>query len=104
MEANGGDSNLAGNANGNINANVNANANANTAPQTTLQTSSDTSTLPDENTLVSFNPIIELKWTEDQTLYVRTGYVREMKNAADSAHSYLRWHRLIFSPQPTALS
>jgi hypothetical protein len=102
MEANGGggDSNVAGNANGNINANVNAN----TAPQTTAPSNSDTSTLPDENTLVSFNPIIELKWTEDQTLYVRTGYVREMKNAADSAHSYLRWHRLILSPQPTALS
>ncbi|HEX8737861.1 MAG TPA: hypothetical protein VF721_21195 [Pyrinomonadaceae bacterium] len=60
-------------------------------------------TLPDENMLVSFNPITELEWTEPGMLYVQTGYIREMKNTADSARSYLRWHRLIFSPQPIAL-
>ena len=60
-------------------------------------------TLPDENTLVSFNPIIDLKWTEDKMLYVQTGYIKLMKNEADSARSFLRWHRLIFSPQPVAL-
>ena len=63
----------------------------------------EVSTLPDENMLVSFNPITELEWTEPAMLYLQTGYVREMKNSADSARSYLRWHRLIFSPQAVAL-
>jgi hypothetical protein len=63
----------------------------------------EVSALPDENMLVSFNPITELEWTEPGMLYLQTGYIREMKNSADSARSYLRWHRLIFSPQPIAL-
>lgn len=100
----------AGNANLNVNANTNANANANTDANAnanltpTPAASADTSTLPDERTLVSFNPIIELRWTEDNILYARTGYVREMKNTADSVHSFLRWHRLVFSPQAEALN
>lgn len=71
-------------------------------PQAT-NTNTETGTLPDENMLVSFNPITELEWTEPGMLYVQTGYIREMRNAADSARSYLRWHRLIFSPQAVAL-
>ena len=74
-------------------ANENADANAN----------SGVGTLPDENSLVSFNPIIRLEWTEPGMLYLQTGYIRELKDAANSARSYLRWHRLIFSPQPVAL-
>ncbi|HEX9959529.1 MAG TPA: hypothetical protein VGB00_01185 [Pyrinomonadaceae bacterium] len=66
-------------------------------------TNAEVSTLPDENMLVSFNPITELEWTEPAMLYLQTGYIREMKNSADSARSYLRWHRLIFSPQAVAL-
>lgn len=97
------------NAAGAANTNANANTNTNTNSQTNVNTAAsvvnaDTSTLPDENTLVSFNPIIDLEWTEDSMLYVRTGYVKEMKNPADSAHSYLRWHRLIFSPQAVAIN
>ena len=61
------------------------------------------STLPDEATLVSFSPIIELEWTEDKMLYLQTGYVKQFKNEAENVRSYLRWHRLIFSPQPVAL-
>jgi hypothetical protein len=60
-------------------------------------------TLPDESMLVSFNPITELEWTEPGMLYLQTAYVREMKNTPDSARSYARWHRLIFSPQAVAL-
>jgi len=71
----------------------NAQANANT----------EVSALPDENNLVSFNPITELEWTEPGMLYAQTGYIVEMKNASESARSYLRWHRLIFSPQAVAL-
>ena len=76
---------------------VNGNANAPT------NTSQETATLPDENQLVSFNPIISLEWTQDSLLYLQTGYIKQMKNETDSARSYLRWHRLIFSPQAAAL-
>lgn len=70
------------------------------APANTIQ---ETATLPDENSLVSFNPIISLEWTADEMLYLQTGYIKQMKNETDSARSYLRWHRLIFSPQVGAL-
>jgi len=66
-------------------------------------TNQEMATLPDENSLVSFNPIISLEWTADEMLYVQTGYIKQMKNETDSARSYLRWHRLIFSPQAGAL-
>jgi hypothetical protein len=36
-------------------------------------------------------------------LYLQTGYIKQMKNEADSARSYLRWHRLILSPHSVAL-
>jgi hypothetical protein len=62
-----------------------------------------TATLPDENSLVSFNPIISLEWTADDLLYLQTGYIKQMKNETDSARSYLRWHRLVFSPQASAI-
>ncbi len=96
-----------GNANTNVNSQANSNgqatAQANTNPTANSTANQATGTLPDENTLVSFNPIIDLKWTEDKMLYVQTGYIKQMKNEADSARSYLRWHRLIFSPQAVAL-
>ena len=79
------------------NSNTQTNSNAN---QTAVPSINQTAgLLPDENTLVSFNPIINLEWTEDKMLYLQTGYIKLMKNEADSARSYLRWHRLIFSPQ-----
>jgi hypothetical protein len=94
----------------NINTNINSNAPAtNSNTNTTANTNANTTinqplgTLPDENMLVSFNPIINLEWSEDKMLYLQTGYVKEYKNEGDSRHSYLRWHRLIFSPQAIAL-
>ncbi len=69
-----------------------------------IVTNQETATLPDENSLVSFNPIISLEWTEDSLLYVQTGYIKQMKNETDSARSYLRWHRLIFSPQAAVIN
>ncbi len=59
------------------------------------------STLPDEKQLVSFNPIVELIWPSDDLLYVKTAYVRRMKNDADSVTSFGRWHRLVLTAQPT---
>ncbi len=59
-------------------------------------------TLPDESTLVSFNPIVKLDWTADDILYFQTAFVKKMKNDADSVTSFARWHRLILTPQPSA--
>jgi hypothetical protein len=87
----------AGDANATANSPVNATAQPNSPMNQQVET------LPDESLLVSFNPIINLEWTEDKMLYLQTGYIKLMKNEADSARSYLRWHRLIFSPQAVAL-
>ena len=57
------------------------------------------STLPDEKLLVSFNPIVELMWTADDLLYLKTAYVRRMQNTADNVTSFARWHRLALSAQ-----
>ena len=73
--------------------NENANAPVNAAPAT--------STLPDPAKLVSFNPIVTLQWTTDDILYFQTGYIKQYENPADNRASYLRWHRLVFSPQPS---
>jgi hypothetical protein len=72
--------------------------NSNVPPAPASNTQSAT-TLPDPSTLVSFSPIVDLEWTSDDILYFQTGYIKEYKNAADSRRSYLRWHRLVFSPQ-----
>ncbi len=98
-----GNTNTDANAAVNSNMQSNANAQTDTNAQVNNATNQPVGTLPDENTLVSFNPIIDLKWTEDEMLYLQTGYIKQMKNEADSARSYLRWHRLIFSPQAVAL-
>jgi hypothetical protein len=74
----------------------NAQTNLNGAPN-------QPTTLPDEASLVSFNPIIDLRWTTEEMLYFQTGYIKQMKNETDSARSYLRWHRLILSPQAVSL-
>lgn len=84
-------------ANANTNSNANSNSTANVAvPQ-------GVNTLPDESALVSFNPIVQLKWAEDQMLYLETGYVKEFKDSTQNTRSYLRWHRLLFSPQAIKL-
>ena len=76
-----------------LNADSNSPAvNSNTAP----------STLPDPSTLVSFNPIVMLAWTSPDILNFETAYIKRMKNEADSAASFVRWHRLILTPQPVA--
>ncbi|MGD9561933.1 MAG: hypothetical protein AB7F88_06910 [Pyrinomonadaceae bacterium] len=81
------------NAAANSNANGNANTNAAALPP---------GALPDPNTLVSFNPIVMLKWPTEDQLYFQTAFVKRMKNDADSVMSFARWHRLILTPQPSA--
>ena len=73
-----------------VDANTPAPANTNTEAPTTL---------PDEKTLVSYNPIVGLNWTADDLLYFQTAYIKRMKNEADSVTSFQRWHRLVLTPQ-----
>ena len=74
------------------------NADANQVPATNTNTASP-STLPDPATLVSFNPIVALNWNAPELLYFQTAYIKRMKNEADSATSFARWHRLVLMPQ-----
>ncbi|HEY2867141.1 MAG TPA: hypothetical protein VGJ02_08620 [Pyrinomonadaceae bacterium] len=60
-----------------------------------------TSTLPDPSKLVSFNPIVLLEWSSDDILNFQTGYIKQFENPTDNRSSYLRWHRLVLSPQPS---
>lgn len=76
-------------------ANVDPNANIQPTP-----TPDDQSTLPDEKLLVSFNPIVELAWTQDDLLYLQTAYIRRMQNEAENVTSFARWHRLALTTQP----
>ncbi len=78
------------------NANTETNTNAATTPN------QPSTTLPDEKTLVSFQPIIALEWSADNLLYLQTGYVKQYRNG-EGARSSLRWHRLILSPQATVI-
>ena len=75
-------------------------ADAKGVPATNTNTNTGAATtLPDERTLVSYNPIVALNWTADDLLYFQTAYIKRMKNEADSVTSFPRWHRLVFSPQ-----
>lgn len=78
-----------------LDANVQPDANA-VPPSASNQ---GATTLPDEKTLVSYNPIVGLNWTADDLLYLQTAYIKRMKNEADSVTSFQRWHRLVLTPQ-----
>lgn len=71
---------------------------ANAPPPVNTNTAAPT-TLPDEKTLVSYNPIVALNWSADDLLYFQTAYIKRMKNEADSVTSFQRWHRLVLTPQ-----
>ena len=75
--------------------------NSNTAAASPTPADQPLSTLPDEKLLVSFNPIVELAWTLDDILYLKTAYIKRMKNESDSVTSFARWHRLVLTAQPT---
>ena len=78
---------------------ANANVEANQSPLA-VNAKEPTSTLPDEKSLVSFNPIVALSWPEDGMLYFQTAFIKRMKKELDSVTSFQRWHRLVFTPQP----
>jgi hypothetical protein len=76
-------------ANSGVDANQSATANSN----------QQASTLPDEKSLVSYNPIVSLAWTANELLYLQTAFIKRMKKEADSVTSFPRWHRLVLTPQ-----
>ena len=78
---------------------ANADPNSNTAAPSPTPADQELSTLPDEKLLVSFNPIVELAWTAEDLLYLRTAYIKRMKNEGDSVTSFARWHRLVLTAQ-----
>jgi hypothetical protein len=77
-------------------------SNENTGADLTPEPEQPLSTLPDENTLVSYNPIVEIAWPSEELLYLKTAYLKRMPNVADNVTSFARWHRLVLSPQATA--
>lgn len=83
-------------------ANTTEDANQTGNANQTQQPNPSGATLPDTASLVSFNPIIALEWTQPDLLYLQTGYVVELR-IGDGARSYLRWHRLVLSPQAEAV-
>ena len=84
-------------------ANAEANSETNTA-NANVQPDLPSTTLPDEKLLVSYNPIVEVEWTADDLIYLKTAYVRRMKNDADSVMSFARWHRIVLTEQPAPQS
>lgn len=56
----------------------------------------------DSSKLATFLPIINLGWTTDETLYLQTGYVKDLIQG-EPVRSFLRWHRLNLSPQAAVL-
>lgn len=84
-----------GNSNTEANTNANANVNAAGTPETKT-------TLPDAKSLVTFNPIIRLEWNQDALLYLQTGFLRNFADETENVSSFLRWHRLVLSPQAPA--
>lgn len=81
----------------------NANTDANVQPQPAAPVANvPLSSLPKEEDLVSYNPIVNIAWTADDLIYFETAYVKRMKNEAENAHSFARWHRIVLSVQPAA--
>ncbi len=85
-----------------VNNEQNPQLDANTETNASTNPAQPSMTLPDERTLVSFQPIIALEWSADNMIYFQTGYVK-LYRTGDGARSSLRWHRLVLSPQATAI-
>ncbi len=83
-----------------LNADVNTDSAAANSETNANVNSQQPTTLPDEKTLVSFNPIVALVWLTDDQLYFQTAAIKLMKLETDNATSFQRWHRLILTPQP----
>lgn len=92
------------NTNANANSNVKANTNVNANSNSNVALPQDVNTLPDESTVISFLPIVQLEWSEEKILYLQTGFVRDFKDSTQNTRSNMRWHRLLLSPQAVKLN
>lgn len=59
------------------------------------------STLPDPKLLVSYNPIVQIAWTQENLIAFQTAYMAHPVDTAPTI-SNARWHRLALSVQPTS--
>jgi hypothetical protein len=82
------------------------NSNSNTQKPDDSSTSQTTpaGALPDEDSLVSFNPIVRLEWDDPTMLYFETAYLRFFEDESKNVKSFARWHRVIFSAQPVQIN
>jgi hypothetical protein len=60
-------------------------------------------TLPSAQPPASFNPIVALRWSQDDALYLQTGYVKDF-GSGELVRSFMRWHKLNLSPQGAVLN
>lgn len=66
-------------------------------------TNSAVTTLPTDQPPASFNPIVALRWSQDEALYFQTGFVKDFANG-EPVRSFMRWHKLNLSPQGAVLN
>ena len=60
-------------------------------------------TLPTDQPPASFNPIVALRWAQDDALFLQTGYIKDF-TGGERVRSFMRWHKLNLSPQGAVLS
>lgn len=58
-------------------------------------------TSPEPSVPLSFNSIVRVEWSQPETLYAQTGFMRIYANQTIS--NYLRWHTITLSPQAILL-
>lgn len=51
---------------------------------------------------ISFNPIVNLVWSQPESLYAQTGFVRDFEN--EQVRNFMRWHLLRLSAQAALLN
>jgi len=71
--------------------------------QTAPANNAPVTTLPSAQPPASFNPIVALRWSQDDALYLQTGYVKDF-GSGELVRSFMRWHKLNLSPQGAVLN
>lgn len=71
--------------------------------QTGQTNNAPVTSLPSAQPPASFNPIVALRWSQDDALYLQTGYVKDFANG-ELVRSFMRWHKLNLSPQGAVLN
>ncbi|HEX8265221.1 MAG TPA: hypothetical protein VF596_07325 [Pyrinomonadaceae bacterium] len=71
--------------------------------QTAPANNAPVTTLPSAQPPASFNPIVALRWSQDDALYLQTGYVKDF-TSGELVRSFMRWHKLNLSPQGAVLN